>query len=512
MKRPYPSRITTTDHSGHHPPSLPGNEATDLPPHSLEAERGALGCVLLTQSTAEADSLLLQLRSRLFFDLRHRTLHDELVQLRFENHAVDLVVIGNWLKGRNKIEACGGVHYISEHGEQTPSVANFSYYLAILEDKHLRRQTMARAARMAELAAAEGLTMEQLKTEFSELLESVERSATAGAPLIQLWTIAEAKAYRPDPSTFLIGADMVTRGDLTVIAGPPGVGKSRLANTLAFTGARGTGTWMGYEIKRRFRTLILQSENNPRRIQSEVAGLPAELNDFVRISLPCFMDFGNPAFRAELRRIFDRWPFDVLVIDNMTDVAKADSREDFIEALDSIRASLPVHPHTPAIILLAHLRKARGGEQWRPKRGRELLDELSGSFALGAKARTAFVLQPASSDHDDDRVIFDCGKSNNDVPLPMSCWFRRNGEFQPCPDFDFDQWLSGDDAGRKVISEAMMADLFRKHGPAIEKPDMVKLLTQAEGFSQATAYRALRLDGKFADHLWETPMGLLAWK
>jgi CheY-like chemotaxis protein len=255
-----------------------------------------------------------------------------------------------------------------------------------------------------------------------------------------------------------------------------------------------------------------QREVAPGRIQSEVMNLPAEYNEWVRISLPCFMDFSNPAFRLELRRFWDRWPFDVLVIDNMTDVAKADAREDYSEALQSIRASLPVHPDTPAIVLLAHMRKSRGGEAWKPKRGRELLDELSGSFALGAKARSCFFLQPASPDMDDDRVIFDCGKSNNDRPLPMSAWIRANGEFKPCPDFDFDGWIAGEEDGRKVVTEEVMSAVFHKHGPAIAKGDLVKLLQGEEGFSQATAYRAVSLAGKFKDHLWETPLGLLAWK
>jgi CheY-like chemotaxis protein len=168
------------------------------------------------------------------------------------------------------------------------------------------------------------------------------------------------------------------------------VGKSRLANTLAFAGARGAGEWMGYLVKRRFRTLVLQSENGPRRIQSEVAGLPREWDEHVRLSLPTWMRFGEPAFRQELRRLWESWPFDVLIVDNMNDVAKADGREDFLEALDNIRASLPVYPDAPAVVVVAHLRKSRGGAAHGPGRAGRVEREFrpGGQGPLRVRAAT----------------------------------------------------------------------------------------------------------------------------
>lgn len=494
-------------------PTLPVLNAQDslLPPHNDEAERCVLGCILQTQSAQEATELLGQLRPALFFDLRHRALHAELVAMRMEGHALDLVTVHDWLTGQGKLSDCGGLEYVASLPDAVVGIANWADYLRILNEKHLRRETGMVASQLGQLAGADNLTPAQLKEQIAKLLERTEKMSEATQPRIQVWTIEQLQSYKPDPKTFLVGANMICQGEITVIAGPAGVGKSRLANTLAFALARGTGEWMGYAIRGMARTFVLQSENSVDRLHEESLAVPRDLSPWVRFSGPCLMEFHDPAFRAELRRHWDRWPFQCLIVDNMTDVARADAREDFLQAMGSIRAALPPHPDTPAIVLLAHVRKARGGDQWIPKLGRQLLDELSGSFALGAKARTVFVLQPGSSDTDDDVVVFDCAKANNDKPLPASAWHRKNGAFIPARSFDFDAWLTPDE-GRKVVEASMMESIFEQHGPAIEPADVVKLLQKDYGFAQSTAYRATSLHGKFAANLWMTPGRKLAWK
>jgi hypothetical protein len=491
--------------------SRPSNNGDGLPPHSPEAEAGALGCLLLTQSAAETDALLLQIRPTWLYDVRHRKLYDELWALREENHAPDMLVLLDWLKGRGTLQACGGAEYVVALPDQTPSVANFTAYTDVLQQHWLRRWCLAKTSRLKELAEG-GVTAGDLKKEFQELLEATERIDAGNRPLIQLWTIEDAKAYQPDPRTFLIGADMISRGEISVIAGWPGLGKSRLSTTLAVAGARGKGEWMGYLVQRQFRTLILQAQNSCRRIKSEVEDLPPAFNDWIRFSKPTALRFSDPAFRAELRRIYDTWPFDVLVLDPWNVIAKDEGQADYLEALDNINAALPEGDEKPAVVVVAHLRKQRGGDSWKPKVGRELLNELAGSFALGAEARTVFVVQPASMEIDDDKLVFDCAKSNNDQPLPASCWYRRNGEFTPCTEFDLDAWLNPpDEGGRRAITEEYLADLWRREGPTLSRNEAVALL-KADGHSQATAYRAIALEGKFKDRLFVTENGRLGWR
>ena len=53
-----------------------------LPPHSLEAEQAVLGCVLLSPADAMGACIeKLKPGSEVFYDLRHRTLFDLLVEM-----------------------------------------------------------------------------------------------------------------------------------------------------------------------------------------------------------------------------------------------------------------------------------------------------------------------------------------------------------------------------------------------------------------------------------------------
>ena len=421
--------------------------ADQLPPHDLKIEAGALGCVLLATCSkengqAEIDAMLMQLKPNLFYDLRHKNLLVGMHQMRMGEiaHNVDIHTLGLWFKDR--LHEVGGLDYIAGLPDQTPSLWQFEGYRKELVALAQRRWMLSQAAEFSIRAREGDVDLSDLRSKLSDSLDSIDKAVRSERPMIETWTAADAAAYIPDPTTFLIGEGMICRGEFSILAGPAGAGKSRLALTLALAGARGAGSWMGYKIKRRFRTLILQSENSRNRIKSDLAGVDPALNDYVRMSLPCAMNFSDPKFRAELKKLWEGWRFDLIVIDNMNDVARQDGREDYLEGLANIMAALPREPDCPAVVIVAHLTKG-SGRALKPMTGRKLLDEISGSNTLAAKARTVFTLQHADpADNTSDLVIFDCAKSNNDHPLAMAAYHRRDGEFLPEPHFDYDSWLN----------------------------------------------------------------------
>ena len=255
---------------------------------------------------------------------------------------------------------------------------------------------------------------------------------------------------------------------------------------------------MGYDVRRRFRTFILQSENSMGRIKSELEGIdPASIQDFVRFSKPCALSFHKPEFRRALAQIWAGWQFDCLVIDPWTDVVRDAEAGDVAEAFDHLRAALPVGERSPAVIIVAHIRKQGRTDKWRPKSGSELMHEVLGSQSTVGKARTVFALQPSDpSDSTDDTVILDAGKCNDGRPHPASAWIRRNGEFAPVADFDFDAWRNPpEDGTRKTITEQTIRDVLE--GVFLTRKEAVCQI-QKMGFSEPAAYRALSADGKFA--------------
>jgi hypothetical protein len=480
-----------------------------LPPHDAEIERAALGCVLLaTASQAEVDALLLQLRPQFFYDLRHKVICTELTRMRMEGHAVDLVTLHSWLKGREA--QCGGIAYLAELPDAAPSLQMFSEYLKQLKALARRRWALAESARLADRAQHGDLDLADLRAELNEALEKVEGDSRQERPLVTMRTVEQCLAYEDDPKTFLLGDGMISLGEITVLAGLPGLGKTRLANTLAFALARGTGTWMGYQVRRQARTWVLQSENGPRRVKTELETLRPDLRPWIRVSEKTALNFHHPDFRSAVRRLHSQWPFDLLVLDCWSDIIPDDKFADMREAIDNIDAALPDDDQRPAILVIAHLAKSALGD--RPLIGRQLLGKVSGSFRLCQKARCAFAIQGVTMDPDDKRVVFECAKSNNDTARPPSAWHVVNGQFIEIPDFDIDDWRNPPDQdarGRKPDSASWEA-IFSGGPAGMTKKSLADRLIQDRHCATGSAYRWI--DGAVKAGLLMEASGIIAWK
>lgn len=125
------------------------------------------------------------------------------------------------------------------------------------------------------------------------------------------------------------------------------------------------------------------------------------------------------------------------MIDPWNAVANDDRMKDYREAFDVVlEVFQPSRDNGPSIGILAHTRKPLPGER---AIGRALLNLLAGSYILGGTPRCVFVMQSASDDVEETRVVWTCCKNNDGKLGPRSAWERRNGLFVPT-DFDWDEW------------------------------------------------------------------------
>ncbi|MDB6119617.1 MAG: hypothetical protein JWO08_3398 [Verrucomicrobiaceae bacterium] len=310
-------------------------------------------------------------------------------------------------------------------------------------------------------------------------------------------------------NAILVGDCHLTRGDITVIGGVPGCGKSRLLVSLAIAGAQGPGaSWMGHPVHSHFKTAILQAENGEVRLKRELEDIAIQghqLSGWLHITPPprCGFAFGQPEFRAQLRDWLAEIKPGIFAIDPWNRAAPDDKVKDFRTALDGIFEVLPDGPDKPAIVIVHHLRKSASSGEGR-KRGRDLLGELSGSYIIGSAPRVTFILEPATPDGEDDRVIFTCAKNNNGEMGPSTAWHRRNGLFVPCEAFDWAEWEGGggETSNRNSLELADMAAIFANGKCEHTRQNAAQAL-QDSGFSRSRSYKALAPDGKFARHLSE---------
>ncbi len=119
------------------------------PPHSVEAEIGVLGAVLLDAGPVLNLCVERQLTPDSFFVPLHRTIYEIMLELFNSNRPVDPLTVTDRLKAKGLLERVGGATVLNRIVDATPTAAHAEYYMAIVYDHHLRRQVI-QAARQAE--------------------------------------------------------------------------------------------------------------------------------------------------------------------------------------------------------------------------------------------------------------------------------------------------------------------------------------------------------------------------
>jgi len=126
----------------------PGNSATAntpkidrLPPSSIEAEQGVLGCVLLSPNDCMGECIeKLKAGPEVFYDLRHQTLFQTLVEMYDQRAGIDLITLQQRLKDRQQLDGVGGLAYLASLPDAVPTAAGLDYYLDIVLEKYLLRK------------------------------------------------------------------------------------------------------------------------------------------------------------------------------------------------------------------------------------------------------------------------------------------------------------------------------------------------------------------------------------
>lgn len=327
---------------------------------------------------------------------------------------------------------------------------------------------------------------------------------------IEFLSPTELRDYRPPQDMILVGDSHITRGSVFVIGGCPGVGKSRASVTLAVAGATGQN-WFGLKVHHLFKTLIIQNENGRMRLADEFSSLPCEdLNLFIRVCPPppYGLAFDHPDFCNQLRKVIEDFCPDIVLIDPWNAAARDEKARDYLETFDLIRSVIPAGDTSPALGIVAHTRKPKSDERTS---GRGLMNLISGSYVLTSVPRTVFVMQHASDEPEENRIVWTCCKNNDGELGFRSAWERCNGLFLPVENFNFDEFdVPGEK--RRNITESDLITLFESGNVKLSKKRAVEQLMEQTGCAHSAAYNALSLSGRLGSHLQQVENKLLTWK
>ncbi len=108
------------------------------PPHSVEAEQGVLGGLLLDNNTW--DLVADRLDAEDFYRRDHRLLFKTIETLASQSKPFDIVTVHDALEVPDE---AGGLAYLGELAKNTPSVANIEHYAFIVRNRSQLRQLMS---------------------------------------------------------------------------------------------------------------------------------------------------------------------------------------------------------------------------------------------------------------------------------------------------------------------------------------------------------------------------------
>lgn len=219
-----------------------------LPPHSPEAEQGVLGCVLLAPNECLGECIgKFKSGSEAFYDLRHQTIYDALIEMYDQRQAVDVITLQQRLKDKQLLEQVGGIAYLAGLPDMVPSAANLSYYLEIVQEKFLLRKMIHTCTgvvgRVYDYEGDVDALLDEVEKDILRINESrVEASTNTMKDLVrkaitQVEDFHQRQGMLTGVGTGFADFDKMTTGlhggEMIVIAARPSMGKTSLAMNIA---------------------------------------------------------------------------------------------------------------------------------------------------------------------------------------------------------------------------------------------------------------------------------------
>lgn len=229
-------------------PSIINGEKALSVPHSIEAERSAIGSMLVSANAVEI--CIDALTPDDFYLESHRRIFSAMRSLYNKGIAIDLVTLHDELEKRGQLNEVGDITYLSQL-MLGPTPGNISHYTNIIVEKSVMRRLMEAGSSIASNAADGAMASD-------ELLEDAERriyniTMRAGEDTL-LGVRDELNEVFDKISEFMLTKDKLTgvptgfydldkltsglqKSDLIIIAGRPSTGKTAFALNIAANAA-----------------------------------------------------------------------------------------------------------------------------------------------------------------------------------------------------------------------------------------------------------------------------------
>jgi replicative DNA helicase len=444
-KRPRRPRVSA---------GLPAPASLDrLPPHSIEAEQGVLGCVMLSPNDCLGTCLeKFKKGVEVFYDLRHQVIFDTLVEMYDTKKPIDIITLQENLKLKNQLEAIGGIPYLSALPDAVPSAANLDYYIEIVREKHvLRKMIQTCTGVVSRVYEHEGKVdglIDEVERDILKISEDrIETTSMKMKDLVHraINTIEDyhqRQGMITGVGTGFLDFDKMTSGlhggEMIVIAARPSMGKTSLVMNIVEHVVLEEKQPVGvFSLEMTAESLVLRmlcsrARVNMRNIRD---GFLAE-RDFPKLTgaagkmanAPLYIDdsagLSILQLRAKARRMYQQYGVKLIVIDYLqllnASSSRVENRQQEVAMISNGVKALAKELNVPVIVLSQLNRELEKDKSRKPR-----LSDLRESGAIEQDADLiALLYKPNEGKEGDDD---DAPQDQEAIPVNLLIAKQRNG-------------------------------------------------------------------------------------
>src|SRR5690554_2580245 len=214
-----------------------------LLPHSIEAEQAVLGGLMLDNK--RLDAVLEVVSEADFYRDDHRQIFRMMQVLQENSQPLDVITLSEELHRHDELERVGGLGYLVEMANNTPSAANIVAYAGIVRERSTLRQLIAAAQEISKSSYnPSGLDSGDLLQLAEKRVAEIAEDRPKEGGLVGVNDLLKATVQRID-ELFRSGSDITgvpsgindldqrtsgwQPGELIILAARPSMGKTALA-------------------------------------------------------------------------------------------------------------------------------------------------------------------------------------------------------------------------------------------------------------------------------------------
>lgn len=279
-----------------------------LPPHSLELERALLGCALLDRPAFDQARAIAKPTD--FYAPAHEAIWESMGDVAARGEPIDHITLRSELERRNKLALVGGDEYLLSITDTIPFTENGETYARRIRDLSRHRRLLSTLINLLALGYAPDSDYSAFRGETEKATRAITTEEVDGEPehvrdvlSATIQEIQDTKALGkgavPGASTGLMALDRRLGGwrdgNLYIIAGRPGMGKSALVNT-GLLGDAETATL--------FFSIEMPATENGRRMLSAESGIDLHDISIAKLSDDHWKDLARSCERLHKRPLW----------------------------------------------------------------------------------------------------------------------------------------------------------------------------------------------------------------